>query len=38
MEYLAEISKLLSNPLIRERVLEAKNAEDIVAVFTGEQP
>jgi mannitol/fructose-specific phosphotransferase system IIA component (Ntr-type) len=38
MEYLAEISRLLSNPLIRERVLEAKNAEDVVAVFTGEQP
>jgi PTS system nitrogen regulatory IIA component len=36
MEYLAEISKLLSNPITRQQVLDAKSAEDIIRIFTGE--
>lgn len=38
MEYLAEISKILSNPITRQRVLDAKCAEDIINLFTKEQP
>jgi mannitol/fructose-specific phosphotransferase system IIA component (Ntr-type) len=37
MEYLAEISKLLDNHLIRQRVLGARTEEDIVGILTNEQ-
>lgn len=38
MEYLAEISKLLSNQAIRQKVLEANSAQDIIRLLTDERP
>lgn len=37
MEYLAEVSKLLSNPAIRQRVLDAATDEELAAALTDEQ-
>jgi len=34
MAYLAEISKLLSRPLIRRRLLDAQNADEVVKILT----
>jgi fructose-specific phosphotransferase system IIA component len=38
MEYLSEVSKILSNAAIRQRVQDAKCAEDIISLLTNEQP
>ena len=37
MQYLSEISKLLSNPTIRERLLDAESEAEIVRILMNEQ-
>ncbi|MFO7869990.1 MAG: PTS sugar transporter subunit IIA [Kiritimatiellia bacterium] len=35
IQYLSEISKLLSNPKIRERILQAESAAEIIRILAG---
>jgi len=37
MEYLAEISKLLSNPTIRQKILEANSTEEMIKLLTTDE-